>query len=181
MEELETLAALIHERNRVDESISRLIGRPATMGHIGEFIASKVFDIQLEVSAAHKAWDGRFTSGSLAGRTVDIKFYGKQEGLLAISQDEQPDYFLILTGRVAAAASSKGSTRPTTIEHVYLFEGRALAADVLQRGVKFGAAASIPKSQWEQAEIFPNAANPEMPVTKQQWTLLALFSAQAGV
>jgi len=181
MEELQALAALIAERNKVEESISRLIGRPATAGHIGEFIASKVFDIRLELSAAHKAWDGRFTSGSLAGRTVDIKFYGKQEGLLAISQDEQPDYFLILAGPLAAAASSKGSTRPMTVEHVYLFDGKALAADILRRGTKFGAAASIPKCMWEQAEIFPNAANPELPITGQQRTLLALFSVQAGV
>lgn len=82
MKEFQELAALIADRNRIDESICRLIGRPAITGHIGEFIASRVFDIQLEVSAAHKAWDGRFRSGPLAGRTVDIKFYGKQEGIL---------------------------------------------------------------------------------------------------
>ena len=176
MKEFQELAALIADRNRIDESICRLIGRPAITGHIGEFIASRVFDIQLEVSAAHKAWDGRFRSGPLAGRTVDIKFYGKQEGILDIAEDEQPDYFLVLTGPVAAASSSRGGTRPMTIEHVYLFDGEALAADIIRRDTRFGVAASIPGSQWERAEIFPNAENRDLPVTRQQRDLLALFS-----
>lgn len=175
MKELQELAALIAERNRIDESICRLIGRPATMGHIGEFVASRVFDIQLEVSAAHKTWDGRFTSGPLAGRTVDIKFYGKQEALLDVAEDEQPDCYLVLTGPAAAASSSRGATRPMTIEHVYLFDGQALAADIIRRGTKFGVAASIPRSLWERAEIFPNAKNRDLPVTGRQRDLLGLF------
>jgi hypothetical protein len=63
-----------------------------------------------------------------------------------------------------------------TIEHVYLFDGEALAADIIRRDTRFGVAASIPGSQWERAEIFPNAENRDLPVTRQQRDLLALFS-----
>jgi hypothetical protein len=68
-----------------------------------------------------------------------------------------------------------------TVEHVYLFDGKALADDIRRRGVGFGVAVSIPKVQWEEAEIFPNPANPELPVTEQQRRLLALFSPEARV
>jgi hypothetical protein len=179
VEELEVLAALIHDRNKIDDSISSLIGRPAIVGHIGEYIASMVFDIRLEVAATHRHSDGHFASGPLAGCTVNIKFYAKQEGVLDVAEDDQPDYFLVLAGPVAAASSSRGGARPLTIEHVYLFDGKALAAAIRRRGVKFGVAVSIPKAQWQQAEIFPNPATPELPVTQQQRRLLALFSPAA--
>jgi hypothetical protein len=76
------LSDLFHARNAIDEQIADVIGRPALAGHVGEWIASQVFDIELEQSASAKAIDGRFRAGPLAGRTVNIKFYGKREGLL---------------------------------------------------------------------------------------------------
>ena len=44
-----------------------IVGRPALIGHVGEYIASRVFGIALEHSAANKGYDGRFTDGPLAG------------------------------------------------------------------------------------------------------------------
>jgi hypothetical protein len=38
-----------------------------TAGHLGEWIASVVFDIELESSASAKGIDGRFRSGPLRG------------------------------------------------------------------------------------------------------------------
>jgi hypothetical protein len=55
---VEKLAQLIHERNRISEEIARIIGRPALSGHIGEYIASKIFNIRLEESAISKGIDG---------------------------------------------------------------------------------------------------------------------------
>lgn len=85
MSELEKLADLISERNRISKTISKLIGRPALPRHIGEYIASKIFNIELEEFATSKGIDGRFTEGPLKGKTVNIKLYGKREGLLDIS------------------------------------------------------------------------------------------------
>ena len=95
---LQTLASLLHERNALDARIAQLIGRPASPGHVGEFIAAAVFDIDLFESATQKAADGVFRRGALQGRTVNIKIYGKQEGILDIRPDALPDFYLVLTG-----------------------------------------------------------------------------------
>ncbi len=73
-EDLRQLADLIRARNASDRGIARIIGRPAPMGHIGEFVAAQVFDIAPEEAADHKGADGHFRSGPLAGRTVIVKF-----------------------------------------------------------------------------------------------------------
>lgn len=44
-------ASLLRERNAIDAELARLIQRPMTSGHLGEWIAAQVFDIELEVSA----------------------------------------------------------------------------------------------------------------------------------
>jgi hypothetical protein len=44
-----------------------------TSGHLGEWLAAQVFDIELEVTAAAAGIDGRFRSGPLPGRTVNIR------------------------------------------------------------------------------------------------------------
>ncbi len=180
MNDLPRLASLLHERNQIDEQISGLINRPATQGHIGEFISSQVFGIRLMESASNKAIDGYFTIGLLAGKSVDIKFYGKQEGLLAINEGEQPDYFLVLTGPVSPALSSKGQQRLCVVDHVYIFDGKALASELLRRGVKFGVATSVKKDQWEAAEIYPIQRNKTIILADDQKKLLGLFSSKAG-
>ena len=98
MYDLERLADLISRMNQINEEIAALIGRPALQGHIGEYIASKVFDIELEESASKKGVDGRFIDGPLRGRTVNIKIYGKREGLLDITLDNLADYYLVMAG-----------------------------------------------------------------------------------
>jgi len=180
MDDLAALAALLSERNHIDQRISALIQRPATQGHIGEFIASRVFGIQLSPSASNKAIDGYFTSGPLKGRSVDIKFYGKQEGLLDVNKEEQPDFYLVLTGPRSAAMSSRGQTRPCVVDHVYLFDGDALAAELARRNVQFGVAASVQKAQWEAAEIYPIQCNRALVLTERQRSLLAWFGSKAG-
>ena len=81
MSELKQLAELLEKKQLTDFAISKLIGRPAIPGHIGEFIASKIFKISLETSANKEGVDGTLTEGPLAGKTVNIKLYGKQEGI----------------------------------------------------------------------------------------------------
>ena len=110
MNKLTDLADLIRERNAIEEQMGAIIGRPGLLGHVGEFIASRVFDIKLEHSAAAKGIDGRFTSGPLAGQTVNVKWCAKREGLLDIRPDALPDYYLVLAGPKAAPVSSRGPT-----------------------------------------------------------------------
>ena len=59
--DLERLAELIHQRNENEIEVTRIIGRPAQIGHVGEYLASAIFNIALEVSA------------TTAGRTIDVE------------------------------------------------------------------------------------------------------------
>jgi hypothetical protein len=67
------IAELLRDRNLIDEEIAAITNRPMTSGHLGEWIAAQVFDIELEPSATATAIDGRFRSGPLQGQTVNIK------------------------------------------------------------------------------------------------------------
>jgi len=60
MNELERLAELLTKKRQIDSDISSIIRRPALPSHIGEFIASRIFGIKLEVSATAKGIDGVF-------------------------------------------------------------------------------------------------------------------------
>lgn len=80
-EDVHKIATLLHERNVIDEKIAAVIDRPMTAGHLGQWIAAQAFDIELETSAITAAIDGRFRAGPLQGRTVNVKWYLKREGL----------------------------------------------------------------------------------------------------
>jgi hypothetical protein len=58
------------------------------------------------------------------------------------------DYYLVMTGPAAPAASSRGGVRPWRIDNVYLFDAHQLLADQRARGVKIGIASSVPQSRW---------------------------------
>ena len=97
-DDLQHLASLLHARNTNEIAIAQIIGRPAERGHIGEYIASRIFDIALEQSAVHRGSDGRFKSGPLAGKSVNIKMYGNREGIFDIKPECLPDYYLVQAG-----------------------------------------------------------------------------------
>jgi len=44
-------AALLYKGHAIDAELARLIQRSTTSGHLGEWIAAQVFDIELEASA----------------------------------------------------------------------------------------------------------------------------------
>jgi hypothetical protein len=102
---LARVASLLHEGNAIDAEPVRLIQRPMTSGHLGEWIAAQVFDIELEASAVAAGIDGRFRSSPLQGRTLNIKWYLKREGLLDTMESDTLDYYLVLTGPPSAAIS----------------------------------------------------------------------------
>jgi hypothetical protein len=169
-------AALLRNRNAIDAELAELIQRPMAPGHLGEWIAGQIFDIELEASAAAAGVDGHFRSGDLRGRTVNIKWYLKREGMLDTTASEALDYYLVLTGPPSAAVSSRGATRPWCIQTVFLFDARQLQSQQSTRGVKQGVASSITKQQWAAAEIYPTASNAKLAITSQQALVLTLFA-----
>jgi hypothetical protein len=173
--EIHKLAQLIRERNDIGSKISRVIGRPALIGHVGEFIASMIFDIRLEDSASSKSNDGYFQSGLLLGKSVNIKWYGKQESILDITPDSLPDFYLVMTGPKSAALSSRGDIRPWLINQVYLFNADRLVSALSRRGIKIGIATSVRNVYWDEAEIYPRQNNRDLVLSKEQKELLQLF------
>ena len=170
--ELDLLAALIKQRNAIDKDISEIIGRPAERGHIGEFIAAEIFEIELHESATHKGSDGVFRCGRLACRTVNIKSYGKNDGNLDMKREDSPDFYLVLTGPRTGANTSRGTTRPWVITSVFLFDHEEL---VSRLNVKIGTATSIKRYLWDEAEIYPNPNNGTLLLTPEQRSILEMF------
>ena len=178
MNELVKLAQLINKRNQTEAEITALIGRPAQIGHIGEYIASKIFGISLQESASHKGSDGFFLSGKLRNKSVNIKWFAKLEWSLDINSESLPDYYLALTGPVNKKTNSRGEVRPWCIERAYLFDAAVLIEKLRLRKIKIGTATSVNKKLWDDAEIFPNQNNLELMLTEPQRNQIALFNQQ---
>jgi hypothetical protein len=175
MSELIDLACFIHQRNQLDGEITRLLGRPANAGHIGEYVASIIFSIKLEKSASNKGFDGFFTEMPFKDRSVNIKWFANNDGLLDINADALPDYYLVLTGPKSHAISSRGQIHPWVINFVYLFDSHQVIFDLKNRNSKIGNATSIQKHLWDNAEIFP-AHNRLFELSQEQREALQLFS-----
>lgn len=179
MDELSQLAKLIDIRNQTERKITDLIGRPAAIGHIGEYIASRVFNIALEQSASHKSSDGHFQDEPYKGQTVNIKWYALQEGILDITPEALPDTYLVLTGPKSSTLTTRGRVRPWTIEKVFLFDAKSLVHELQTAGVKIGIATSIRQRLWENAEIHPAVRNELFELSPAQRETLALFRSKA--
>jgi len=174
---LRQLAGLVAKRNAVCSEIARVIGRPAFDSHIAEFIASEVFGIELQVSASNKGFDGRFCQGNLTGRTVNIKWRGKNDGTLNLSPAvPPPDFYLVLAGATSAPGSSRGKDRPWLIEAVYLFDAPVLVGAIRDRGTKVGTACSVASEFWHQAEVFPKNRNKDLRLDDVSRAALSWFA-----
>jgi hypothetical protein len=106
---------------------------------------------------------------------VNITWYLKREGVLDMSESDQLDYYLVLAGPPAAAASSPGATRPRGIEAVFLLDARQHRAGQTERGARRGIASSVLQRHWAAAEISPATANPLLTITPGQAAILTLF------
>ena len=175
---LQKIAELIKTRNRIDDSISKIIERPACASHVGEFVASRIFDLTLHQAATHKGSDGYFSDGRLKGKSVNIKFCSKNKGLLNIVSKSAPDFYLVLTGPRAGAASSRGTTSPWKIVSVFLFHHDALVRELKRHGPKnIGIATSVRRQYWDEAEIYPSPTNASLPLSQRQAQMLQLFNS----
>ena len=86
--DLQCLTELICVRNANEMETTRVNARTA---NVGEYIATRIFDIALKDLTIHPGDDDRYRSGPLVGRSVTIKMYGKREGLLDIHLAYVPD------------------------------------------------------------------------------------------
>jgi hypothetical protein len=179
VEELTELAALLRERNALDARIGRLLDRPVTTGHIGEWIAARIFDIELEAAANIAGYDGHFTTGALAGQTVNVKAYGKHESSLDMKSTAPLDYYLVFTGpkpTKEAWISTRGTLRPFCIHSVFLFDAHRLRAEIIARGKTPSEATSVLSARWQAAEIYPRSNNPLLVISEAQRRQLELFA-----
>jgi hypothetical protein len=124
--------------------------------------------------------DGHFQSGPLAGKTVNVKWYLKDEGLLDIPTSDAPDLFLVLAGPRAAAVSSKGSHRPWIIETVYLLDTTGLMTELGNRGVRIGVATSLRRGTWQASEIYPNPTNTAVHLDPDQRAMISRFVSKTA-
>jgi hypothetical protein len=86
--------------------------RNRTFAHVLGVEVDNIGGIELEPSAVATAIDGRFPQGRLAGRSENIKWYLRREGLLDVTECRELDYYLVMAGPAAGATSSRGATRP---------------------------------------------------------------------
>jgi hypothetical protein len=180
IDDLAQLAQLLRQWNEVGDRIASLIGRPAEPGHIAEFVAARIFSIDLHQSAAHKGSDGVFVEGPLSGRTVNVKWSSKQDNLLNLNPASPPDYYLVLKGPKAPPQSSRGRTHPWLISFVYLFEANLIHSNLASRGVAVGVASSVVADLWQRAQVYPSANNLALSLTHDQRAALSLFAEGAG-
>ena len=156
-----------------------ILGRPARIGNIGEYLASRIFDIDLEEKENNPGSDGKFNSGRLAGDSVNVKIYGRRTNILDICKDKDklPDHYLVLAGPKDSPAVSRGTANPWCIDEVFLFEARPLLDRLEERGVKIGIATSVIEEEWRKARIYPVSQNPSMQLSKDQQEVLRLFGS----
>ncbi|QHT59880.1 hypothetical protein GXP70_07900 [Paenibacillus lycopersici] len=182
MQNLSYLAQLLKQKNEVDKQIASILGRPAILGHTGEFIASRIFNITLQEMANSKGIDGYFNNEPLQGKSVNIKWYTKDSRMLDINLNGLPDYYLVLTGQENySLGSSKGTHAPWLIKRIYLFNTIKVIENLKDRKVKIGTATSIIKSIWEQGEIYPKNINKDILLSSEQREFLSLFDEVGNV
>lgn len=172
---LKHIADLLHTRNTIEVKIANIIGRPAERGHIGEYIASLIFDIALEDSANFPGIDGFFRFGPPTEKSVNVKTYGKRETILDIQPKYIPDYYLVLAGPKTTATSSKGTIRPWVIDEVFLFEAKQLVKELHNSNLRIGTATSVRQYYWERARIYPVSSNSPLQLSKSQQNWIRLF------
>ncbi len=174
MDELIQISNAIKERNQITNKIANTINRPALIGHIGEYLASKIFNITLESSASRKSIDGYFNDGVLSEKSVNIKWYSTRQNLLDMTRNELPDFYLVMTGPKSKAITSKGMSLPWTIESVFLFDAKNLFQSINDK-VKIGYATSVRNIYWDESEIYPVNRNKILELSRLQKKQLSLF------
>ncbi|WP_051704592.1 hypothetical protein [Glycomyces sp. NRRL B-16210] len=175
--ELLSIAMLLRQRGEIDDRIAEIIGRPLRSGRLAEWIAAVIFDIELDDAAGaarHSGVDGRFRTGPLAGATVNIEHYPRDQGLLNMTDAEELDYYLVMTGPRGPA----GNAPPWSIDQVYLFDAQALFDTMREHLRRIGIGTSVRSAYWYAAQIHPLPVNPALVLTADQSAALDVFKSE---
>jgi len=180
MKRLSDLTQHLSNLNDTMDEVFHLIGESCEKGHVGEFIASEIFDIELFFKKTIKRTDGIFRAGPLIGKNVNIKFYPKREGILdlptTLPDPPPPDYYLVLTG--PKGKRGKKEPRPWVIDAVYLFDAKAIVKNLRKRDVNVGVASSVKNELWTDAEIYPTQRFMSITLSTKQKKMLRLFMSK---
>jgi len=168
-DDFQVVSKCIKQRNMIELEVSKITKRPFIIGHIGEYIASEIFDIKLNASATEKISDGIFSSGKFQNKSVNIKYYSRKGRGLDLSSTVHPDYYLVLMG----SSKSKESC-PWDIENVYIFESKTLLG-YLNKKVKIGIATSVKKEYWESALVYSSYLHENSKTSEEIQEKLKLF------
>jgi hypothetical protein len=179
MDALNQLADAIRQRDQVEDRIATIVGRPLTVGALNQFVACRIFQIDLEDSAAD-VWHtvGRFSEGPLAGRSVVVRWISTKTRSLDITQKPLSDDILVIAGSSAPLASLEVDARPWLVERVYLFDAHQLAAELEGRGLGSGSNTPIDRRLWQAAEIYPRQRDGRYLLSGAQRHALGLFGPE---
>lgn len=175
MPDLPRLAELLRARNTVESNIANLLQCEVDLNIVGEQIAASIFGIRFVPATAPGQSAGVFTCPTLAGKTVEVRWYLRREGILNIHTDPAPDYTLVLAGPKFDPSEARALVDPWIITSAYLFHMPELFNMLRTRGVRIGPRISVNSHLWEQAEIFPSSPNSALVLTNEQLRLLQLF------
>lgn len=173
--DLPRLAELIKARNTVEKNIAASIGQPVNTNTVGDYIASVIFNIALEAPEAHRGYDGKFSTGPLAGQRVVIQWWTKHENMLHLKTDVPVDYYLVLAGPRTSESPAHSPSNPWTIESVFLFNAQELLTALRERHVQIGSGTSVIGELWDRAQLYPVQHNTRLPLSEEQRNLFALF------
>jgi len=175
MSDLPRLAELLRARNTVESNIAKLLECEVTLSNVGEHIAACIFGIRLIPTTSQTGFVGIFTTPTLKGKTVDVRWYPRRGGYLNIHTDPAPDYTLVLAGPEIEQNEARALVNPWVITSVHLFHMQELLSALRSRGIRVSPRVSINTHLWEQTEIFPRQHNPGLILADEQRQLLKLF------
>lgn len=175
MSNLPRLAELLRARNTVESNLANLLGSSVNLSTVGEHIAATVFGLTRVPSIHHSGFVGTFANQPLHGKTVEVQWHSRREGILHLRPETAPDYFLVLSGPKQESSTARALVNPWIITSVHLFESRELLSALRERGVQIGSHTSVITQLWERAEIFPVQRNHVLVLNEEQRALLKLF------
>ncbi len=170
------LAEFIRIRNVADQGIARFIGRAPHPDSIAAFVASRIFDIELQPTPGR----ARFRSGPFKDRSVQVQYASRNNGTLAMVKSDHPadhpDVYLVITGQRSDVTPVVDTVTPWVVTNVYLFRTEWIIDRLISHGIEIGTATHVPKHLWEQAAVYPKA-NPSLyPISSRQRSALELFA-----
>ncbi|MEP0814315.1 MAG: hypothetical protein HRF49_06585 [bacterium] len=165
MNDLFYLADLLEQRHIIEKSISDIIRGPAYKVNVAEYLAIRVFDIQAAGRGHPGGMEGWFASGPLSGRSVKVKAFARNEYYLDIPAAHAPEYYLVFIHGGALLVST-----------LYLINIGNLLKDLQKRGALIGGATNLPRSFWDDSELFPRQISRELILSPEQHHMLSIFA-----